>query len=454
MEHVAIHVQQQHGEWRREIVFSKEYINQLLHSPTASFILPSEHITEIETPKSILLVESSKTTNGAVAQDDSLRRGSVLAASHGMPNRIGPITYSEFLIHEQFEKGSIEEDRVDEIFMQAVRQKDFAVIQTIRRSFPTFHLKTSISKGLDMLLQCISLKDIELFRYLIISRIITKNSLEKCLTKAVLLGYESVVATILELTPCAFEYKSYAKPFHFDIPGKSHSSLKRFVSSPSLLQIVPNAESLFIMAIDLGDLDVIDIILQRDLVDIKKFSDPSWYSFPQPQLNPISKVSLLHWAILAESVRSHERRGLPILTRFLEAGADPNSITNCIAGYNYSALLEAITFRSNEVVELLITKGADVNRPATFGIQRSPLQLAAELDAVDIVQILLQNGAIVTGNPSFSHKETALELAMSQRHYRAAKVLLQHGAQLEQSSPYSHDVFLAENDWTGILNLY
>ncbi|KAF2685460.1 ankyrin, partial [Lentithecium fluviatile CBS 122367] len=72
--------------------------------------------------------------------------------------------------------------------------------------------------------------------------------------------------------------------------------------------------------------------------------------------------------------------------------------------------------------------GADVNRPATYGIRRTPLQLAIENGSQDIVQYLLDRGADINAFPAFTTGATALQLATIKGYTGFGELLLTCGA--------------------------
>lgn len=118
--------------------------------------------------------------------------------------------------------------------------------------------------------------------------------------------------------------------------------------------------------------------------------------------------------------------------RLLEFGGDPNSIVKVISRYpreeRAPALLAAIGTESIPIVQLLIDKGADVNRPAKLGIKRTPLQLAAQIGSFEIVQALLMAGADVNAEPAVRGGATALQLAAIGGYVGVVELLLQCGA--------------------------
>ncbi|KAI0856229.1 hypothetical protein F4860DRAFT_529376 [Xylaria cubensis] len=96
-----------------------------------------------------------------------------------------------------------------------------------------------------------------------------------------------------------------------------------------------------------------------------------------------------------------------------------------------TACLLAIERGSTEIVRLLLQKGAEVNKPARFGITHTPLQKAAELNNVEIITLLLEYGAEVNAPPAIFDGATALQFTAIHGNCELAMTLLEHGARLD-----------------------
>ena len=111
---------------------------------------------------------------------------------------------------------------------------------------------------------------------------------------------------------------------------------------------------------------------------------------------------------------------------------DPNSIV-LKSDYNSSAkgltaLLVAIETRSEQLVKLLLDKGADVHRAARRGLKRTPLQQACEVGSFRIVKLLLEHKASVNEDPAERGGATALRLTAISGSIKIAELLLSQGA--------------------------
>ncbi|KAI1390052.1 uncharacterized protein F4822DRAFT_222470 [Hypoxylon trugodes] len=96
-----------------------------------------------------------------------------------------------------------------------------------------------------------------------------------------------------------------------------------------------------------------------------------------------------------------------------------------------TAFSYAINTKNPEIVQLFIDYGADINKPASFDIRRTPLQKAAEVNNLDIVRLLLDKGADVNAPPARFNGATALQFAAINGNLEMATLLLEQGAQLD-----------------------
>jgi ankyrin repeat protein len=126
-------------------------------------------------------------------------------------------------------------------------------------------------------------------------------------------------------------------------------------------------------------------------------------------------------------------RNALIIQILLGTGGDPNSTVTLqkrdpsMPSARRTALLEAISTKDLAIVQLVHGAGAAVNCAANLGIERTPLQLAAEVGSAEIVEYLIKHGANVNGAPCIFGGGTALQLAAIKGYVGIAEVLVKHG---------------------------
>lgn len=135
---------------------------------------------------------------------------------------------------------------------------------------------------------------------------------------------------------------------------------------------------------------------------------------------------------LGIAVTEHERSNMDIISRLLQAGADPN---HCI-GLEYiwegrrTALGVAVQEGDEDLISLFMNYGANPNGNPGTKVNRTPLQLACEKDRLRVVQILLNNGADINAPASWYNGATALQLAAINGNLSIIATLLNHGADM------------------------
>lgn len=145
---------------------------------------------------------------------------------------------------------------------------------------------------------------------------------------------------------------------------------------------------------------------------------------------------------LAVAVKNHHSR-LAWITKLLDAGGDVNLLASVqeeprlVDGRNeqfplrQTVLLNAIETRNLPLVELLISRGAHVQKEAKLGLRRTPLQKACEVGSHTIVDLLLRHNADVNAVPASRGGATALQLAAKVGSLRIAQKLVDLGANLD-----------------------
>jgi ankyrin repeat protein len=139
-------------------------------------------------------------------------------------------------------------------------------------------------------------------------------------------------------------------------------------------------------------------------------------------------------------IRKYRGKRLDLVSKLLDAGGDINGPAsrqekrfspgrlNGDAWITQTAFLEAIETKSLPLVELLIRRGADVQKEAKLGLKRTPLQKACEVGSYPIVDLLLRHHANVRAPPAVRGGGDALQLAAKGGSVRIANRLLNCGA--------------------------
>ena len=129
-----------------------------------------------------------------------------------------------------------------------------------------------------------------------------------------------------------------------------------------------------------------------------------------------------------------------LIKRLLDAGSNVNTVAILeykTAGFYRltTALLSAIRIQDMEVIRLLVQYNADINKSASCGISRTPLQKAAELNNLEIVEFLLDQGADVNAPPPKLAGATALQFAAINGNSDMVMMLIGRGARLDVPPP-------------------
>ncbi|KAI0544847.1 ankyrin [Xylaria curta] len=178
--------------------------------------------------------------------------------------------------------------------------------------------------------------------------------------------------------------------------------------------------------------DLVRQLIESKLVDILDTGN-SEYSDEYGILTPLGV------AIRASETESSREFSYSVAKLLLDHGCDPNVIVRFhedpYPPTNYTAMLEAIEVRSQELVKLLVEYSAEVNPELRHLVRRTPLQKAAEKGDLSMVRLLLQYGAEVNAKPAIAMGGTALQFAAISGNCEVACELLGHGALLYTPPP-------------------
>ncbi|KAK8869104.1 Ankyrin repeat-containing domain protein [Apiospora arundinis] len=146
---------------------------------------------------------------------------------------------------------------------------------------------------------------------------------------------------------------------------------------------------------------------------------------------PRGMISPMGFAIMHSKVQDSL-----LVSQLLLSGAQADVIAfRDLYWHSQTPLLLGIEAGSKEIVEMLLDKGASINRSACRGIIRTPLQKASEMGGYDMVEFLLQKGADVSSPPAKQDGGTALQLAAKSGSMKICELLLDNGADPHAPAP-------------------
>lgn len=160
--------------------------------------------------------------------------------------------------------------------------------------------------------------------------------------------------------------------------------------------------------------------------------------------NRLTPLGLTPLGSAIRAVRSNTDYGLDIVKLLLDAKCDPNSIVSWgLYGHdsiavNETPLLESIQADVVDLVQLLIERGANINGDAVLGVRQTPLQKAVEVGNREVVRLLLKRGADVNAKPAYARGGTALQFAAITGNCKLTAELIEKGAYLYAPPSKSH----------------
>ncbi|KAK8118118.1 uncharacterized protein PG998_006399 [Apiospora kogelbergensis] len=204
---------------------------------------------------------------------------------------------------------------------------------------------------------------------------------------------------------------------------------------------------LMIEAIYTDNQPLIDVLIDMK-VDLSSLTD--WDHFRKRNQNELGlsddeiskQVLLARMSPLGFAIIHGKCQNLQLINRLLGSDAHTDGIAMdgvSIEKHHYfclrTPLLLAVKTGCKELIDMLLDKGADINRPARRGIVRTPLQLACEIGSYDMVQFLLQKEADASSPPAKQHGGTALQFAAKCGSMKITELLLENGADPHAPAP-------------------
>ena len=124
---------------------------------------------------------------------------------------------------------------------------------------------------------------------------------------------------------------------------------------------------------------------------------------------------------------------LNIVEYLLSKGADPNKTEPKLQ----TALQEAIVQKNLEIIKVLVQNNADVN---SYHLETTPLLLAIEQNSFDIVQFLVENGADINAHDNMNF--TGIMYACINKNVQIAEYLLSKNCRVDQKNKSGETVLL------------
>lgn len=132
---------------------------------------------------------------------------------------------------------------------------------------------------------------------------------------------------------------------------------------------------------------------------------------------------------LGVAMSQGENQCLPFVQALISQGADLNMVAECCDGSrNRTPLLLAIRSGNLEIIQLLVSAGADIHALPKHGVMYTPLQAAIDRGTLEVVQYLLQQGVDVNAPAAQNEGRTALQMAAQHGFIGIAEVLISKGA--------------------------
>ncbi|KAI0003438.1 ankyrin [Xylariaceae sp. FL0662B] len=300
----------------------------------------------------------------------------------------------------------------DILITEALEWGDKSVIRDFMTAFPSASILMHMDEN-NQLRQSFEAGDLSLFDFLHELGLFERRSITGFLSIATRKGNLNMLQHLLEAGADASDETALRDA------ARGHPEMLRLLleHAPRLNTRTKYFRTASVMAAieqGSGNLECLDMLITSGGVDMK---------------SPVVGQSPLALAIKQDS---NEHADFPLTRRILDAGCDPNDIVDTRGG-NATAFVKAIETRNKDLVQFLIARGANLNKPAILGQRCTPLQAAAKIGSLEIVELLLQHGAEPNGKPAEYFGGTALQYAAGSGICNIAATLLDHGADLNMA---------------------
>lgn len=303
--------------------------------------------------------------------------------------------------------------------------------------FPNLELEYN---GLqDLTKNCIITDRLDLFKEILATSECSHGSLNCCLATAVALGHCDLVGYLLDMGANPFDPGVLSSV----IPGRP-DMLHLLFQKERRRQTTPKCIGARILAPLMGNgagnAEALDELIRTDTINFVRLEvlNREYLHLDQGIYNNkgLYDTKLTPLGLAMQCVPGKFDTNMVAMKKFLEAGADPNGISESKRIPNkgsplLTALCVAVETGREDAVNMLLDYGADVNARPLIRTTRTALQFAAELGNADMVRLLISRGADVNSKAPSHRGATALQFAAMSGNCNIVAHLLDYGAQLD-----------------------
>lgn len=276
----------------------------------------------------------------------------------------------------------------------------------------------------DICKRCMETENVAFFKIFLESVSSPRAWLDPCLAIATEMGHAEMVNLLLQMgaDPFGSRVLKAAIP---ERPEMLKILFEEDRKQPTSQKCVGARILKFVMAERPGNTEVLSGLLDRKLVNLIVPEAFEEKGYTGELLTPLGL------AIIGAS--GYCETNIVAINQLLQAGCDPNKTARILTvgtRVSETALMLAIKTGREDVVQLLLKYGADVNKETFLTTKRTPLQCAAEQGDLDMVRLLLKKGVDVNEEPAVCSGGTALQFAAISGNVNVVAELLERGAQL------------------------